>query len=66
MPSKAARLEATLLERPTTAARADVVAAQLLFEELVAVDLADPAFHVGFRWEAFPSFAHRLEKIRCR
>jgi len=26
------------------------------------MNIADPAFHFGFRWEAFSSFAHRLEK----
>ena len=26
------------------------------------MDLADSAFHFGFRWEALPPFAHRLEK----
>lgn len=26
------------------------------------MNLADSMFHFGFRWEAFPPFAHRLEK----
>jgi hypothetical protein len=54
--------QAAALESLAAAAWAQVIATKLLFEQLVAVDLADAALYLGFRGEAFAALAHRLEK----
>jgi len=65
-PSKGASGQAAVLEQLRRTAGAEVVAAQLFFQELVPMDHAHPAFDVRFRWEAPTSFAHRLESIPVR
>jgi hypothetical protein len=50
------------LEPLAAAARAQVVSAELLLQQLVPVDDADAGFHVRFRRIAPPTFAHRLKK----
>ena len=70
-PSKPARLEAAILESFTAATRAKVVAAQLLGEQLVAVDDADAPPDLGLGGESLPAFARELverenlHNVRC-
>ena len=62
MPSKAARFQAAPLEPLAATARAEVVAAELLLQQLVAMDEANADLHVRFRGIASPTLAHWLEK----
>jgi hypothetical protein len=64
MPSKAAAVPAAFREPPAAAARAQVVATELLDEFLVAVHDAKAALDARLGGETFPAFAHRLEKNR--
>ncbi len=62
-----ARFETTSLESLSAAAWAGIVAPELLFEVLVAVDDSNSAFDVRFRWETASTFTHWLESngLRC-
>ncbi len=61
-PSKAACRQATFLEKSARAAGAKIVAAQLFFEELFAVNDPHASFDVHFGRIASPPFAHRLKR----
>jgi hypothetical protein len=60
-PSKPARFEAAVFKDFAVAARAQVVAAKLRFEELVAVDNAGSDLNLSLRGMASAALAHRLE-----
>jgi len=60
-PSKAARGEATAFEQPPRAAGAEVVAAELLFEQLVAMHDPHAAFYGRLGGIAATALAHRLK-----
>jgi hypothetical protein len=55
-----------VLETAAAAAGAEVVAAELFFEQFVAVDDSDADFNVRFRGVAVTAFAHRLESRGLR
>ena len=59
-------LETALLEPLAGTARAEVVAPELLFQQLVAVDYPDTALHLRFGGVSLTSLAHRLEKMAVR
>jgi hypothetical protein len=61
-PSKAARFQAASLEAFAAAARAEVVAAKLLFEEFVTMYETHAAFHIRFGRKTAATPAHRLEE----
>ena len=61
-PSKASRSHATLFESQSTAAWTGIIARELFFELLVAVDDSHASFDLRFRWESASSFTHRLER----
>jgi hypothetical protein len=61
-PSKAARCQAAFLESFARAARAQIVASQLFFEQLVAVDDPDSPFDMRFRRESVATFTHGLKR----
>jgi hypothetical protein len=65
-PSKAARFQAAPLEAQSTAARAEVIATELLLEQFVAVDHAQPDLNLRLGWIATPTLAHRFEKTTVR
>jgi hypothetical protein len=65
-PSKGALREATAFEPLAGAARAEVLAAQLFVQQLVAMDDANPPLDVRLGREAIPPFAHRFEKTAVR
>ncbi|MFT4556759.1 MAG: hypothetical protein ACI93T_000373 [Porticoccaceae bacterium] len=66
-PSKAAFLQTTLLETLAGSAGTQVVAAELFFQHLVAMDGSLSTLHVRFRGKSASSLTHRLEKtVRCR
>ena len=62
-----ARFETTPIESLSAAAGTGIVASELFFERLIAMDDSHSAFDVRFRWEAASAFTHRLESsgLRC-
>lgn len=62
-----ARLETTSFESLSAAAWARIVASELFFELLIAVNDSHSTFDVCFRRETATSFTHRLESsgLRC-
>lgn len=65
VPPKAAFRQAAGLEAAAGAAGAQIIAPELFFEKLVAVDDPHAPFHVRFRRKAAATLAHRLEKKGC-
>jgi hypothetical protein len=61
-PSKRAFLQAAFLEALAATAGAQIIAPELLFEQLVVVYDADAAFYFLFGRESFSSLAHPFEK----
>ena len=61
-PSKPALRQAALLEPPAGAARAEIVPAELLFQQLVAMHDPLAPLDLGLRREAPAALAHRFEK----
>jgi hypothetical protein len=61
-PSKAAGCQTTLLEELAGSTRTQIVSAQLLFEQLVAVNHPHAPFDLPFRRESMPPFAHGFER----
>ena len=65
-PSKAARRQAAFLEESAGPAWTEIISAQFLFQELVAVDDPHASSDVRFRRISSTPFAHRLERIPVR
>ena len=62
-----ARFETASLESLSTAARAGIIASELFFKLLVAVNDSHSTFDVRFRGETASTFTHWLESngLRC-
>jgi hypothetical protein len=65
-PSKTASDETAFLQTLARSARTEVVAAELFFQQLVAVDDLQAAFDVRFRGESAAALTQRLEKTADR
>ncbi len=66
VPSKAAGGQAAFFEAFTRAAGTQIVATELLFEQLVAVHHPYAAFHLCFRRETASPLAHHLKRTPVR
>jgi len=65
-PSKAALLEATLFKSPAGTAGAQIIAAQLFFQQLVAMHDPRTPLDLVFGRKTFAAFAHRFKKTVFR